>query len=229
MFWKSLILTFWPPGPLVVWGSAGEIFATMWLHLWFHLSWNATWPCFEKVNFDILTPPPGLGGGRRGFAGKIFATPFPNSWFYLIWYAIWPCSGKVEFWPFDPRVRGWRWAGLRGQNICYHVASFMLPFNVICSMIMFQKSWILTFWPHPLSPPRGSGTGLRSKSRLICFLFIVYLSACEISVKKMTTDWVIAKFTYLNFDPSGGRGGKFLIAVMLVYRHWVIIACSEKL
>ena len=45
----------------------------------------------------------------------------------------------------------------------------------------------------------------------------------------MTTDWVIAKFTYLTFDPTGGRGGKFLITVMLIYRHWVIIAYSEKL
>ena len=142
----------------------------MWLHLWFHLSWYATWPCFEKVNFDILTPSPELGGGRRGSAGKIYAITFPHLWFYSIWYAIWPCSGKVEFWPFDPRVRGWEWAGLRGQNIFYHVAAFMFPFNVICNMIMFRKSWILTFWPHPLSPSRGSGTGLQSKIAFDMFL-----------------------------------------------------------
>ena len=37
----------------------------------------------------------------------------------------------------------------------------------------------------------------------------------------MTTDWVIAKFTYFTFDPTGGRGGKFLITVMLIYRHLV--------
>ena len=123
--------------------SAGEIFATTWLHLCFHLCWYATWTCFEKVNFDILTPPPGSSGGRRGSAGKIYATTFPHSWFYLIWYAIWPCSGKVEFWPFDPRVRGWGWAELRGQNICYNVAAFVFPFNVICNMIMFQK---VEFW-----------------------------------------------------------------------------------
>ena len=47
--------------------------------------------------------------------------------------------------------------------------------------------------------------------------------------KIKTTDWVIAKFTYLTFDPTGGRGGKFLITIMLIYRHWVIIAYSEKL
>ena len=171
-----------------------------------------------------MTPPLGSSGSRRGSAGKIYATTFPHSWFYLIWYAIWPCSGKVEFWPLDSRVRGWGWAGLCGQNICYHVAAFVFPFNVICNMIMFQESWILTFWPHPLSPPRGSGTGLRSKIAFDMFLIIVTLSACEISVKKMTTDWVIAKFTYLTLDPTGWRGGKFLIMVMLIYRHWVIIA-----
>ena len=149
--------------PRALGGSVGEIFANMWLHLWFHLSWYATWPCFEKVNFDI---------SRKGSAGKIYATTLPHLWFYLIWYAIWPCSGKVEIRPFDPRVRGRGWAGLGGQNICYHVAAFMFPFNVICNMIMFQKSWILTFWPHPLSPPRGSGTGLRSK---IAFdIFLIY-------------------------------------------------------
>ena len=130
---------------------------------------------FWKVNFDILTPPPGSGGGRRGSAGKISATTFPHSWFYLIWYAIWPCSGKVEFWPFDPRVRRWGWTGLRGQNICYHVAAFMFPFNVICNMIMFRKCWILTFWPHPLSPPRRSGTGLWSK--LTFDMFLIYCNS----------------------------------------------------
>ena len=34
---------------------------------------------FKKVNFDILTPPHGSGGGRRGSAGKIYATTFPHS------------------------------------------------------------------------------------------------------------------------------------------------------
>ena len=164
------LLTPWALG-----GTGGEIFATMWLHLWFHLIWYALWSCFEKVNFDILTPPPRVRLDRRGSAGKIFATTFLHSWSYLIWYEIWPCSEKVEFLPFDPRVIGWGWAGLHGQNICYHVAAFMFPFILICNMIMFQKSWILTFWPHPLGPPRGSGTGLRSK---IAFdMFLIYCNS----------------------------------------------------
>ena len=35
------------------------------------------------------------------------------------------------------------------------------------------------------------------------------------------------KFRYLTFAPGGGV--KFLITVMLIYRHWVIIAYSEKM
>ena len=42
--------------------------------------------------------------------------------------------------------------------------------------------------PTPLNPPSGSDTGIRSKSRLICFLFIVPLSSCEISVKISTNE-----------------------------------------
>ena len=49
----------------------------------FNLICNMT--MFKKnINFDILTPPPGLGGGLRGSAGKILATTFQLSRFYLI-------------------------------------------------------------------------------------------------------------------------------------------------
>ena len=40
------------------------------------------------------------------------------------------------------------------------------------------------------------------KYRLICFMSIVPLSVCEISVKILTTDLVIAKFKYLTFNPA---------------------------
>ena len=48
--------------------SAGEIFATTWLHLWFHLSWYATWPCFEKFVLTFWPHPQGpvwVGGGLQ--------------------------------------------------------------------------------------------------------------------------------------------------------------------
>ena len=50
----------------------------------------------KKVNFDLLTPTPGLGsGGGRGFVGV--------------------CE----------------------QNICYHAAAVVIPFNLICKMTVF--------------------------------------------------------------------------------------------
>ena len=49
----------------------------MLLHSWFSFIWYATWPCSEKVHFDLLTHKVrgavGGGGGGRG-GGKIFAT-----------------------------------------------------------------------------------------------------------------------------------------------------------
>ena len=114
----------------------------------------------------------GVGGGRQA---KYVC--YHVSAFVILFNLV--CN-LTMFWKswiltFDPRVRGWQWAGLPWQNICYHVAAFIFPFNVICNMVMFRKSWILTFWPHPLSPPRGSGTGLWSK---IAFdLFLIYCNS----------------------------------------------------
>ena len=70
---------------------------------------------------------------------------------------------KVEFWPLDPNLQGQGEGvcskipvcrplpeGMGGgglqQNMRYHVAAFMIPFNLICNMTMFWKSWILNFW-----------------------------------------------------------------------------------
>ena len=131
MFWKKFNFNLLTPRALGVCG--GNIcYHVAAFVIPFKLICNMT--MFWKVNFDILTPPPGLGGGRRGSSGKIYATTFPHSWFYLIWYAIWPCSGKVEFWPFDPRVRGWGWAGLRGQIF----ASMLLH---SCFPLIWYATW----------------------------------------------------------------------------------------
>ena len=93
----------------------------------------------KKLNFDLLTPGSGC---------------------LLAKYLLWCCCicdslksdmqhdhilKKVEFWPIDPipRVRG-----ICGQNICYHVAAFVILFNLICNNTMFGKSFILTYWLH---------------------------------------------------------------------------------
>ena len=37
----------------------------------------------------------------------------------------------------DHRVEGGGAAGVCRQNICYHTAAFVIPFNLICNMTMF--------------------------------------------------------------------------------------------
>ena len=46
-----------------------------------------------------------------------------------------PVLIKLNFDP-TPRVRD-EGGGGHGQNICYHVAAFVIPFNLICTMTMF--------------------------------------------------------------------------------------------
>ena len=77
-------------------------------------------------------------------------------------YATWLFSEKIEFWHLDPQQAGGG-GGVFWQNISYLVAAFAIPLNLICSMTMFWRSWILSFWPHPLSPPRGLDRCLWSK------------------------------------------------------------------
>ena len=163
-------------GEWVSGGSVGKIFANLLLHSWFHLIWYATWPCSEKVElwpFDS-TPGFGVGGCRHNTCYHFSAFVIPSNMICNM-TIFWK---KVEFWSYDHtfRVRGWGW-GVCCQNICYHVALFVIPFYLICNMTMFWKSWILTFWPRPLSPPRGSDRGLRSKiafdmCHIYCNLFL---------------------------------------------------------
>ena len=83
--------------------------------------------------FDILTGPPALGEGGDLRANYLLPCCC-NSWFHSIS-------------PIDPipRVLGERFCE---QNICCHVAAFVILFNLICTMTISWKSWTLTYWPH---------------------------------------------------------------------------------
>ena len=83
----------------------------------------------------------------------------------LIWYATGPCSEQVEFWPIDPK--GWG-GGVCRQNICYHFAALVIYLNLICNMVMFWKSCILTFRPPVLAGGGGGGGSLLAKYSLPC-------------------------------------------------------------
>ena len=136
--------------------------------------WYATWPCFEKVEYWHLTKPPGPEWGWGCLRAK-----------YLL-----PCCCSRDSLKFDmqhghvlkklnfdllipyPRfvegvcvcVGG---GGVCRQNICDHVAAFVIPFNLICNMNVFCKSWILTS-----DPPLGSEVereGLQANYLRPCF------------------------------------------------------------
>ena len=147
---------------------------------WFPLIWYATWPCSEKLNFDILTPRVrGWGGG-----GVCVLPCCYISWSHLIRYATWPCSEKVEFW-----LGSWgKGEGACGQNICYHIAAFLIPFNFICNMTIFWK-WNFHLWPQA----QGQRVGV-CRNRL-WFLLIWYAS------------WQYSeKLTFDLWTPSQGSG-----------------------
>ena len=147
-------------------------------------------------------PIPRVGGGGSVSASKIFATMLVHSWFSLIWYVTWPCSEKVNFDLFDPIHRiGGVGGGVYGQNICYHFSAFVILINLICIMTVFWKSWILTFWPHPLSLG-GTDTGLRSKITFDMFLIFCTSVWMRNFRKHLTTFWVTANFKYSTFDPT---------------------------
>ena len=151
---KKLILTFDPsPGSVYGWrGLAAKYLLPRFCIR--DLIWYATWPCFEKVNFDIW-PLPRVCLWLEGSGGKIFATTFLHLWFNLICNLTMILKSWIlTFWSQGQGigvswVRGWGWVGLCRQNICYHGAAFMIPLNLICKMIMFWKSWIWRFYPTP--------------------------------------------------------------------------------
>ena len=149
VFWK-----FWPfdPTPRVGGGSVGKIFATMLCicdSISFHMQHDHV---LKSWIFTFWPHPQGGGLWVRGVgsADKIFATLLLRFLFHLIWYATWPCSEKLNFYLLTPPP-GWgvvsEGSGVCRQNICYPVAAFLFPFNLICNLTMFWKSWILTFWP----------------------------------------------------------------------------------
>ena len=82
-----------------------------------------------------------------------------------------------------------------------------------------------------LIPPSKSTQTFDRYSRLICFIFIVSLSACEISAKHIDNWLSYCNIKIFDLWPHlRDKGlGKVLITVMLIYRHWVIMAYCEKL
>ena len=133
---------------------------------------------FQKKNSLTFWPTLWVEGKS---VGKILATMLLPASSASIWYATWLLSQKSIVLTFWPHPLG-RWCSC-GQNICYHVAASIVSFNLICNMTIFWKSLILASPPPPKSTKRAWTQAFKLKSRLICFIFIAALPACEISAK----------------------------------------------
>ena len=79
----------------------------------------------------------------------------------------------------------------------------------VCFLLIWYATWPYSekgeFWafePTTYVHPGDQIDAFDLKPRLICFLIILPLSACDNSVKMLTTDWVIVKFQYFTFDPT---------------------------
>ena len=93
----------------------------------------------KKLNFDLLIPPQGRGGGGGGGWGGWHQAK------YLL-----PCCCIPESLQFDMQhdhvLKKFKFdlltlspgsgVGVCEQNICYHVAAFLIPFSLICNMSM---------------------------------------------------------------------------------------------
>ena len=109
----------------------------------------------------------------------VFYAPFP-----LIWYAtgLLPEKNLLTFWPHT-RDRGY----VYGQNICYHGASCVIPFNLICNMTIFWKGLILASSPPPKST-QGVPTQAFELKKLFDMFRILCTSVCMRFGKILTTD-----------------------------------------
>ena len=162
---------------------------------------------FWKLNFDLLIPTTGSGGGVSGWgsAGKIVATMLLHSGFILMWYATWPCSEKVEFWNLIPITGSggeydWAIRGLRAKYLlqCCCIERFPIIWYAAQSC---SKSWILTYWPHR----QGQGRGSAGKIFAAVLLYIWFFNL----ICNMTIFWII-KFWPTDPIPRVGGGGRCL-------------------
>ena len=88
-----------------------------------------------------------------------------------------------------------------GQNICYHVAAFIMPLNLICNKTISVK---VKVWP----TDRFGRVGVCGKS--ICYRDSLYMQH-DLVLKKF-------KFDLLNPSPGSGLGGvRQIFATMLLH------------
>ena len=89
------------------------------------------------------------------------------------------------------RVRAW------GQNICYYVAAFEIPFNLICNMTIFWKSCFLT------PGPWGQVCGQNICYQVAAFVILINLTC---SMTKFWKGWILNYWPKSQGRERGGGG-----------------------
>ena len=112
-----------------------------------------------KSNFDLPTPSPGSGGGGGGMWAKYLLTCCCIRASFKFDMQHKHVLRKLNFYLLTPSpgsggVGGVGGGGSLGQNICYHVAAFVILFNLICSMTVFEK---VEFGPFDHIPKSSQG------------------------------------------------------------------------
>ena len=130
----------------------------------------------KKINFDLLTPIP-----RVEMWGSVSKYLLPcccfrdslkfciqNSDSAAFWFLLLDmqhdCSEKVEFWPFDP-TKVWD-PGLWSKITFFYVSYWMylcLHANFPIKIQLTELLQNFNIWP--MTPPKGSGGGLKNLSR----------------------------------------------------------------
>ena len=131
---------------------------------------------------------------------------------------------SLTFWP-QPLGLGC----VCGQNICYHVAASVVSFNLTCNMTIFWKSLILASAPPRKCTQRTLTQAFKLKFRLICFISIIALPSCIISVKNIDNRLSYCEIKIFDLWPLrwGQRGlGKTLTLPCLdtgTWQSWSIL------
>ena len=98
------------------------------------------------------------------------------------------------------------------KTFCYHIAAFVILFNMICNMAMFWKSWILTYWPHP----QGGWSAGKIFATMWLHLMIPFNLICN-----MTIFWKVILSFWSNRQGRVGRGSVVKIFATMLLHSWI--------